>query len=171
MSTYAHDRQVLIHYFQDSLTSAALKWYMNLDRVEIRTFNDLRKAFVQQYKFNVDMAPDQSDLQAMTQKDNETFREYAQRWRNVAAQVSPRVEEKEMTKFFLKTLGQFYYEMMVGSAPRDFSEMVSIGIRLEEGVRDGRLVKGGVLAGNSKKKDHEVSIVTPLFPDLKISLK
>jgi len=47
MSTYANDHQVLIHYFQDSLTGAALKWYMNLDRAEIRTFNDLREAFVQ----------------------------------------------------------------------------------------------------------------------------
>ena len=35
MSTYAHDHQVLIHYFQDSLANAALKWYMNLDRAEI----------------------------------------------------------------------------------------------------------------------------------------
>jgi len=29
--------------------------------------------------------------------------------------------------------------MMVGNVPRDFSEMVSIGMRLEEGVREGRL--------------------------------
>jgi len=35
MRTYAHDHQVLIHYFQDSLTGAALKWYMNLDRAEV----------------------------------------------------------------------------------------------------------------------------------------
>ncbi len=139
MSTYVHDHQVLIHYFQDSLTGTALKWYMNLDRAEIRTFNDLREAFVRQYKFNMDMAPDRSDLQAMAQEDDETFREYAQRWRNVATQVSPHVEEKEMTKLFLKTLNQFYYEMMVGNVPRDFSEMVNIGMRLEEGVREGRL--------------------------------
>jgi len=114
---------------------------------------------VQQYKFNVDMAPNRSDLQAMTQKDNETFREYAQRWWNVATQVSPHVEEKVMTKRFLKTLSQFYYEMMVESVPRDFSEMVSIGMRLEEGVREGRLIKESVPAGSSKRKDHEVSIV------------
>ncbi len=50
---------------------------MNLNREEIRTFNDLRKAFVQQYKFNVDMAPDRSDLQSMTQKSGETLKEYA----------------------------------------------------------------------------------------------
>jgi len=62
MSTYAYDHQVLIHYFQESLTGAALKWYMNLDRAEIRTFNDLRVAFVHRYKFNEDIAPDRSDL-------------------------------------------------------------------------------------------------------------
>jgi len=89
MSTYAHDHQVLIHCFQDSLIGTALKWYMNLDRAEIRTFNDLREAFVQQYKFNVDMAHDWSDLQSMTQKGGETLKEYAQRWRDVAVQVSP----------------------------------------------------------------------------------
>ena len=50
-------------------------------------------------------------------------------------------------------------EMMVGSAPRDFSEMISIGMRLEEGVQEGRLIKGSAPAGNSKKKDHEVSMV------------
>jgi len=132
---------------------------MNLNCAEIRTFNDLREAFVQQYQFNVDMAPDRSDLQAMTQKDNETFREYAQRWRNFATQVIPHVEEKEMTKLFLKTLSQFYYEMIVGSVPRDFSEMVNIGMRLEEGVREGRLIKESVPAGSPERKDHEVSMV------------
>jgi len=34
MSTYANDHQVLIHYYQDSLTGAALKWYMNLNCAE-----------------------------------------------------------------------------------------------------------------------------------------
>jgi len=62
MSTYANGHQVLVHYFQENLTGTALKWYMNLDRAEIRTFDDLRETFVQRYKFNEDMAPNRSDL-------------------------------------------------------------------------------------------------------------
>ena len=54
----------------------------------------------------------------------------------------PPMEEKEMTKIFLKTLGTFYYEKMVASAPSDFIEMVGMGVRLEEAVREGRLTKG-----------------------------
>ena len=46
-----------------------------------------------------------------------------------------------MTKVFLKTLGSFYYERMVASAPNDFTEMVSMGVRLEEAIREGCLTK------------------------------
>jgi len=48
---------------------------------------------------------------------------------------------------------------MIASAPSDFSEVVNMGMRLEEGVQEGRLVKDSVPAGSSKKKEHEVSMV------------
>ncbi|GAU52021.1 hypothetical protein TSUD_418380, partial [Trifolium subterraneum] len=101
MSTQTDNDQLLIHYFQDSLTGAALKWYMSLDGVKIRTFNDLGEAFVRQYKYNLDMAPNRDQLQAMSQKDKETFKEYAQRWREVAAQVNSLKDEDEMARIFL----------------------------------------------------------------------
>jgi hypothetical protein len=85
MSTQTDNDQLLIHYFQDSLSGVALRWYMGLDSVNIRSFNDLGEAFVKQYKYNVDIAPDRDQLRAMSQKDKETFKEYAQRWRELAA--------------------------------------------------------------------------------------
>ena len=90
---------------------------MSLDSANIHTFNDLGEAFIKQYKYNMDMALDHDQLRAMVKKGMESFKEYAQRWREVAAQVIPPMEEKEMTKIFLKMLGAFYYERMVASAP------------------------------------------------------
>ncbi|KAK2403270.1 hypothetical protein QL285_052725 [Trifolium repens] len=168
MSTQTDNHQLLIHYFQDSLAGAALKWYMGLDSANIRTFNDLGEAFVRQYKYNLDMAPDRDQLRAMAQKDKESFKEYAHRWREIAAQINPPLEEKEMTKIFLKTLESFYYERMIASAPSDFTEMVNMGMRLEEGVREGRLIKGSGSSnihtkkfegGFPKKKEQEVGMV------------
>ena len=46
MSTHIDDQRLLIHFFQDSLTGAALKWYMSLDSANIHTFNDLGEAFI-----------------------------------------------------------------------------------------------------------------------------
>ena len=70
-----------------------------------------------------------------------------------------------MTKIFLKTLSSFYYERMIVSAPSDFTEMVNMGMRLEEGVREGRLTKEeGSFAKRYrefvKKKDGEAHVVT-----------
>ena len=57
MSTQTENQQLLIHYFQDSLTGVALRWYMGLDSGTVQTFRDLSKAFITQYKYNLDMAP------------------------------------------------------------------------------------------------------------------
>ena len=57
MSTHTDDQHLLIHFFQDSLIGAALKWYMSLDSSSIRTFYDLCEAFIKQYKYNMFMTP------------------------------------------------------------------------------------------------------------------
>ncbi|KAI5384770.1 hypothetical protein KIW84_071675 [Lathyrus oleraceus] len=131
MSTQTNNDQLLIHYFQDSLSGAALRWYMGLDSANIRSFNDLGEAFVKQYKYN----------------------------------IVPPLEEKEMTKIFLKTLSSFYYERMIASAPSDFTEMVNMGMRLEEGVREGRLTREEGSSAKRygaffKKKDGEEHVVS-----------
>ena len=61
--------------------------------------------------------------------------------------------EQETTKVFLKILGSFYYVRMVASAPSDFTEMVSMSVRLEEAVREGRLTKDE----ETKKSPYEFS--------------
>ena len=68
-----------------------------------------------------------------------------------------------MTKVFVKTLGSFYYERMVASVPSDFTQIVSIGVRLEEAVREGRLTKDEGTKkssyGFSRKKESEMNVV------------
>ncbi|KAK7316323.1 hypothetical protein VNO77_35276 [Canavalia gladiata] len=103
MASHAHDDKLLIHFFQDSLTGAASSWYMHLERSHIRCWKDLADAFLKQYKYNIDMAPDRWELQSMSKKDQESFKEYAQRWRELAAQVEPPLSDKEMSRNGLKS--------------------------------------------------------------------
>lgn len=79
MSMYTDDDKLLIQCFQDSLTGAALRWYMNLDSSQVSTFRDLADTFVAQYRYNLDLAPDRDQLRSIAQRDKETFKEYAQR--------------------------------------------------------------------------------------------
>jgi len=58
MAEVIRDDKLLIYFFQDSLTESALSWYMRLDSVRIRSWRDLVEAFLKQYKFNMEIAPD-----------------------------------------------------------------------------------------------------------------
>ena len=70
-------------------------------------------AFIRQYQYNSDMALDRMQLQNMCKRDNESFKEYAQRWRDLAAQVVPLTMAREMITMIMNTLPVFYYEKMV----------------------------------------------------------
>ena len=50
---------------------------MQLERFHIQTWADLAKAFLRYYKYNLDMAPNRMQLQNLSQKKEESFKEYA----------------------------------------------------------------------------------------------
>ncbi|RDX68789.1 hypothetical protein CR513_52184, partial [Mucuna pruriens] len=72
---------------KDSLTGAVLSWYVNLENGCVKTWRDLAEVFLCQYKYNEDIAPDGSHLQNLSKANSEGFKDYAQRWRKLAAQV------------------------------------------------------------------------------------
>ncbi|XP_052485161.1 uncharacterized protein LOC128040452 [Gossypium raimondii] len=94
MAGYVSNDQLLIHCFQDSLIGAASKWYNQLSRSMIGSWRDLAQAFMKQYSHVTDMVPDRITLQNMEKKPNESFRQYAQRWKEVTVQVQPTLLER-----------------------------------------------------------------------------
>ena len=87
MTGYTSNDKLFIHCFQDSLTGSAIRWYNLLSRDQIRVWSNMAKAFLVHYKHMIDTAPDRMLLQNMEKKANESFREYAHKWRDLAAQV------------------------------------------------------------------------------------
>jgi len=66
-------------FFQDSLSGVALSWYMRLDNTKIQIWKDMIDAFVKQYKYNMSIALDRTNLSNLEKRDKESIREYAQR--------------------------------------------------------------------------------------------
>ena len=95
-------------------------------------------AFVRQYQYNSDMAPDRMQLQNMCRKGHESFKEYAQRWSDLAAQVAPRLMKREMITVIVDTLPVFYYEKMVGYTPSSFADLVFNDERIKVGLKRGK---------------------------------
>ncbi|KAA3479900.1 Gag-pro-like protein [Gossypium australe] len=115
MAGYAENDQLLIHCFQDSLVGSVAKWYNQLTRAQVNSWEDLAQAFTKQYGHVTDIAPDRITLQNIEKKPNEDFRQYVQRWREVATQVQPPLSEKETVKLFISTLRAPFITHMVGT--------------------------------------------------------
>ncbi|KAL4280964.1 hypothetical protein GQ457_03G023720 [Hibiscus cannabinus] len=162
MTGYGNDDKLLIHCFQDSLTGSAMRWYNQLSRVQVSTWRELARAFKEQYKHVLDMVPDRLTLQNIGKKDKESFREYAQRWRDIAAQVQPPLLEKETTTLFINSLEStpMYYARLVGSTTRDFADLVTAGEAIERAIKSGKLNDPEASKKtHNKRRETEVNMV------------
>jgi len=130
---------------------------MHLEPTRISSWKDLVDAFLKQYKYNMDMAPDRMQLQNMAKQISETFKEYAQRWRELAAQVEPPLYEKEMITMFIETLQDPFYKHVLGSVSSNFSDIVTIGERIEHGLKSGKIAQGSSTATSAKKPGFDPS--------------
>ncbi|RDX66435.1 hypothetical protein CR513_54794, partial [Mucuna pruriens] len=83
------------------------------------------------------MAPDRSRLQNLSKADAEGFKDYAQRWRELAAQVQPPLSEREMASMFIDTLPSPFYDKLAFN----FADLVTIGERIEAGIKRGRFAQ------------------------------
>jgi len=158
MAAYSRDDKLLIHCFQDSFTGSATRWYNKLDRRGIHSWNDLAQAFIDQYKHMTDLVPDRLTLQNMEKKSSESFTEYAQRWRDIAAKIQPPLTEKETTRLFVNTLKAPYYSHMLAGATKSFTDMVLVGEMVENALKTGELVGGesSTAKKNPKKKEGRI---------------
>ncbi|KAI5445523.1 hypothetical protein KIW84_013669 [Lathyrus oleraceus] len=97
------------------------------------------------------MAPSRTQLQGMSQKNNEGFKEYAQRWRELAARVQPPLVDREMSDLFMGTLQGAFAERMVGCPVTNFSDIVVAGERIESWLKLGKIQGGNASSSGSKK--------------------
>ena len=85
----------------------------------------------------MDEAPDRMILLNMEKKATESFREYAQRWMDLASQVQPSLTEREMTKIFVNSLKGIYHDKMLGNGTKNFVDMVVSGELIESSIKMG----------------------------------
>ncbi|KAA3486504.1 hypothetical protein EPI10_030407 [Gossypium australe] len=160
MIEYVNNDQLLIHCFQDSLIGSVAKWYNQLSRAQVNSWKDLAQAFMKQYSHVTDITLDRITLQNMENKQNESFRQYTQRWREVATQVQPPLLEKETTMLFINTLKAPFINHMLGSATKSFSDIVMSGEMIENTVRSGEIDAGESAKRSAlRKKENGVNNV------------
>ncbi|GKV08897.1 hypothetical protein SLEP1_g20468 [Rubroshorea leprosula] len=137
MAPYANDERVLIHYFQDNLSGPASVWFSTLDKKKICTFKDVSQAFMKQYEYNMSLAPTRDSLQKITKKSNETFKEFAQRWRSEATKVMPPLTDSEICSLFIKSTTGTFRAWLAPCVGYTFAQLVTAGEQIEDGLKTG----------------------------------
>ena len=97
----------------------------------------------------------------MEKKAIETFREYAHKWRDLAAQVQPPMTDKQLNKMFLHTLKAPYYDRMIGNSNTNFSDMVSAREMIENEVKLGKIEGTKAKKPTPKKKEGKTCGLLP----------
>ncbi|RDX91946.1 hypothetical protein CR513_25989, partial [Mucuna pruriens] len=86
------------------------------------------------------MELDRSRFQNLSKTESEGFKEYAQRWRALAAQVQPPLIEKEM---------------VIMSVATSFVDLVTVGERIESGIKREKFAQANNSIGFTKKTGQE----------------
>lgn len=86
----------------------------------------------------------------------------------MASRVRPALSDNELIDIFMGILQGFYYERMVGSSYSNFIDIVTIGERIENRLKSGKITGNATQqtvskksrGGFSKKKEWEASVIT-----------
>ena len=85
----------------------------------------------------------------MKKQPSESFKEYAQRWRGMAARLPQPMLEKDLTYVFINTLNEPYFKHLLANTSASFANIVVAGGRIEEAIQFGRLEGLDQLGKNS----------------------
>ncbi|XP_075082726.1 uncharacterized protein LOC107816963 [Nicotiana tabacum] len=163
--------ELLMAYFSQSLSGAALEWYTHQDAIRWYTLDDMAQAFARHFRYNIDIVPDHLSLTKIEKKPNESFREYGFRWREEVARVNPPMEEDEMVEYFLQALEPTYFGHLISAIGKPFNDVVKMGERVEEGLKSRKIMSYSAIkittqaiqngTGNllAKKKMDDVAMV------------
>ena len=128
MATYGDNHLLLCQIFPNSLTSPAATQNARLEKTS--SWKEMANFFLEYYRFKIEIAPNRTVLQRIEKKNGESFRENAQRWRELATQVQPPMMENEMTKWFIDNLKPPYYKKIT-----HFASLIPIGEHINKGSR------------------------------------
>ena len=126
-------------FLPESLAGTQLEWFYQLERTNIRNWDDRAAAFYKQYQYNADLAPTRTQLQSMCMGSSEGFKYYSQKWRDLAGRVQPHLSDRELVDMFLGMLSGPFFNHLIGSSSAGFTKLILTGERVEAEIKSGKI--------------------------------
>ena len=116
------------------------------------------------YQYNADLAPTRTQLQSMFMGSGEGFKDYAQKWRDLAGILQPPLSDRELVDVFLGTLSDPFFNHLIDNSSSGFTDFILIGERVEAGIRSGKIQKDAYSSSVKKPftgKKEAIAVYSP----------
>src|ERR1051325_3223146 len=90
-------------------------------------------------EYNAELAPTRMQLQSMSMGRDEKFKEYAQKWTDLAGRVQPPLSNRELVDMFMGTLIGPFFNHLIGNSSAGFTELILTGERIKAGIKSGKI--------------------------------
>ena len=70
---------------------------------------------------------------------SEGFKDYAQKWRDLAGRVHPPLSDRELVDMFLGMLSGPFFNHLIRSSSVGFNEQILTSERVEAGIKSGKI--------------------------------
>ena len=97
--------------FQNTLTGATLRWFLNVEDNRARNWEDICGEFHNQYNYNIEVDV-MRDLETTKQEQKKYFSAFITKWRSKATQMMNRPNEEEQLTMVVKNLLPIYYKYL-----------------------------------------------------------
>ena len=125
--------------FQNTLTEAALRWFLNLDDARARSWEDICFELHEQYKYNIEVDITRRDLEITKLGPKESFSTFITKWRAKAAQMMSRLSEEEQLTMVVKNLLLVYHKYLFAQYFRNVKALIATGTQIEDAINNGTI--------------------------------
>ena len=143
--------ELLAQMFQNTLTGAALRWFLNLDDARARSWEDIYHVFHNQYKYNIEVDITRRDLKTMKQEPKEPFFTFITKWRSKTAQMMNRPTKEEQLTMVVKNLLPVYHKYLFAQYFPNFEALIAAGTQIEDAINNGITPRFKKNLGSSSK--------------------
>ena len=131
--------ELLAQMFQNTLTGAALRWFLTLDDARARSLEDICREFHNQYKYNIEVDVTRRDLETTKQEPKESFFTFITKWKSKDAQMMNRPSEEEQLTMVAKNLLPVYIKYFFAQYFPNFKTLIAVGTQIKDAINNGTI--------------------------------
>jgi len=123
--------------FGQTLSGIAAIWYAKLENSVKHNWEEMAKAFGDQYSYNTQIKVTTRDLEVTRQEPNEGFLEFVARWRAKASMMATRPSDKDQIRMVVRNLQPKLMQKMIVLPFPTFSDLHEIGVQIKDAMKQG----------------------------------